>query len=162
MNNIINYLKVFILTLIVAFVITIGFVLICNHDIKKGLPALVDLESGEIIRLPEFNMNNEQIPESVCLRNSNGAIVFWGEFDYSTSTLCGNLFTDSNKSGHSQTRQCFIGILNPSSDKIHYLDTNPTYMQVGEYYITYNCNTVITDDIEDTRYNLTIHYCHNH
>lgn len=161
MNSIIRYLKIFLLTLIVAFVISAGFVMIYNHDAKGEHPALVDLLTGEIIRLPEFNKDNGQVTESVCLRNSKGTIVFWGEFDYSTNTLIGNVFAgESNFIGNKSDKmqQCFIGILNPLSDKIHYLDTNPTYIQMGKYYITYNCNAVITDSGEDIRYNLVIHY----
>lgn len=130
-KNIVKYLMIFSVTSIIAFIATVLFVNINNHKLNRlnrHQLAFVDLESGEVIPFPEFEHKETETREQICLRNRNGQIIFWGEIDYSSKTLSGDILL------------------------------TPSMVQIGNYYITYNCNSIQTEIDGESRYYLTLHY----
>lgn len=131
-RNIVRYLMIFSVVSIITFIATVFFVNINNIKLNRHQLAFVDLETGEVIPFPEFKTKESGLIEQICLRNRNGQIIFWGEIDYSSNSISGDILSV------------------------------PSMIQMGNYYITYNSNAIQTEKGEKSRYYLTLHYCYNH
>lgn len=148
-RSIIKYIRIFIIALITSATVMVALINIdfyAKHNEYRERLAFIDSISHEVIPFPEFDEKMVCLSEQVCIRNSSGQIVFWGEYDYSTATMSGNILSVE-------------AVLDQSNDKVYYLATSPYIIQTDNYYILYNSNTVQTGNGQEDRDYLTVHYC---